>query len=156
MQCTAEEIEEKRRQAKLRLDKNNKLGSPAASSPLIRNQSSSFTANGRKLLMDNSSSVKVLYQSPMKNGNSPKNFNKPYDKPTVEFYGNDKTRVVKCSLITEDRFTVEMSQFDPEIVNIMKTLPTRSYGIVILLYRADCIKKINCLQLVQQKTGTFI
>lgn len=128
MQCTVEEIEEKRRLAQLRLkNKYKDLGKNndnANRSNSLINQSA---PSPQKLYMNsNNSQIKVLYQNPNKSF-SPRQ-TKPYEKPVITFYGNNKAITGSCSLISEDRFVVELSGYSQEAIEIFKAIPTRSYS----------------------------
>lgn len=44
------------------------------------------------------------------------------------FYGQNQKQTAKCGLISQDRFAVELSNFNDEAIQIFKTVPSRSYG----------------------------
>lgn len=51
-------------------------------------------------------------------------------KPTTpnKFYGNPSLITVKCSLISPERFQVDLSGFSEDAIAIFKTIPSRSYS----------------------------
>ncbi|CAG9862890.1 unnamed protein product [Phyllotreta striolata] len=46
----------------------------------------------------------------------------------LQFYGASGNNSVKCSLISLERFQVELSGFDDGLINILKTIPSRYYN----------------------------
>lgn len=119
MQCTPQEIEEKRRRAQLKLSqKNANRNSPNQTNFAgVNNQTnrSGLTNPGRT---NNSFKSTNLFN------------NKPNDKPqpSTSFYGQNKVISGVCSLISEDRFKVELSAFSQPAIDIFKTMPTRIYS----------------------------
>lgn len=47
---------------------------------------------------------------------------------TNSFYGKPQVIKAKCSLISEDRFQVDLSSYSEEAIGFFKTVPSRSYG----------------------------
>ncbi|XP_967843.2 SWI/SNF-related matrix-associated actin-dependent regulator of chromatin subfamily A-like protein 1 [Tribolium castaneum] len=110
MQCTPEEIEQKRRLALEKLAKKRLL------SPQSHNLQSEKNAAPQ-------SPFRFKDQSQACKHNA-----KPYDKPVLSFYGKDAVVTGKTSLIKEDRFVVELSGFSTPAIEIFKTMPTRNYN----------------------------
>lgn len=48
-------------------------------------------------------------------------------KPNT-FYGVSSLITVKASLISQERFQVDLSGYSEEAIGIFKTIPSRSYG----------------------------
>ncbi|RZB39001.1 SWI/SNF-related matrix-associated actin-dependent regulator of chromatin subfamily A-like protein 1 [Asbolus verrucosus] len=114
MQCTPEEIERKKRLAQ------QKLAQKQLQSP-------------RRYNLENYTNVlpsPPKTQFTFKNQSARHNF-KPYEKPAAvaQFYGKDKVVTGKCSLITEERFVVELSGFSSQAIDLFKTIPTRNYNV---------------------------
>lgn len=134
MQCTPAEIEAKKRQAQERLANKYKrlltVNGTENTNSFVKNQQSFGNVSNQIKFNGNGNDIKVLYKSPNAKIGSPsssKTF-KPYDKPTIQFYGNNKVTTVKFSLISEERFIIELSTYSNEIIIILKTMPTKSYG----------------------------
>lgn len=130
MQCTADQIEEKRRLAQQKLAaRQNQTGivqsSPVRSfnatnvspKPWVRPEKSSWGRNG------SFSSSK---------SHSPK----PYDKPANpgQFYGKQNVVTGTCSLISDERFVVELSGFSQQAIEVFKTIPSRSYSKYFIIF----------------------
>lgn len=119
MQCTPEQIEQKKRLAQQKLAAKNK-------SPL---QPTKLTSNSNHLVQ---SVVKDIFNN--KNGNSnssPKSFKfKPYERPknVLPFYGKKEPITGSVYLISEHRFAVDLSEFSAPALEIFKSIPTRSYS----------------------------
>ncbi|CAH0564691.1 unnamed protein product [Brassicogethes aeneus] len=122
MQCTKEEIEEKKRIAKERLARKMQCSPVKASLQSFANS----TSPRFKFNRDNSNQKAPTTSFFNRNA-------KPYDKPGVsainqtKFYGKDKIFNVKMCLMSEQRFVVEMEFFQP-VIEIFKTIPTRNYN----------------------------
>lgn len=116
MQCTAEQIEEKKRLAQNKLAQKYGLNSPNKSF-----SNSSSTLNAAK------SDLKQLPSGT----NSPKAFKfKPYDKPTsaLSFYGKASLVTASCYLISESRFAVDLNGYSSAAIDVFKTIPSRNYS----------------------------
>lgn len=48
--------------------------------------------------------------------------------PQKTFYGQNKKQTAKCGLISQDRFCVELSNFNDGAIQIFKTISSRCYG----------------------------
>lgn len=120
MQCTAEQIEEKRKLAQQRLAAK-KSKSPLLSAQLTSNLKPSVQRVAKDIFSRNGSS-----SSP-----SPKHFKfKPYEKPknALPFYNKKEPIASSFYLISEDRFAADLSEFSAPALEIFKTIPTRSYS----------------------------
>lgn len=125
MQCTPEQIAEKRRLAQQKLaQKRLMIENVNAKSPEVfltsNNRNSFFNKPGD--YCNNHNSVR-----------SPKQFTfKPYDKQktTPQQSNQTKTNVITgtCYLISECRFAVELTGFSTPAINIFKTIPSKSYS----------------------------
>lgn len=122
MQCTAEEIAEKRRLAQQKLAQKR-----------LTLENASATCSDRNIT---SNSYVNKPSSPLVSRNnlqSPKQFTfKPYTKQklTPPAKNETKTDVITgtCYLISDFRFAVDLSAFSAAAVDIFKTIPTRSYS----------------------------
>ncbi|KAK4874248.1 hypothetical protein RN001_013608 [Aquatica leii] len=122
MQCTAEEIERKRKLAQEKL-LNNKIKNttnnfnhekPGSVSPFKFKRLNAFTHNKDNL------------KSPVtKSVNSFSPYNKP--KQVLQFYGKNAVVTGTCMLTSENRFVVDLSGYSHLAVEIFKTLKSRSY-----------------------------
>lgn len=143
MQCTAQEIEEKRKQAqeKLLIKKNLISSINQNSSNLLRYGSDgSFINKSSSNLLNNTSnssaSPKTLTfksdgpKSPFKFLKTNNSFNfKPYDKAKqTSPFGKNNIVTGTCALISEDRFTVELSGYSAPAIEVFKTIPSKIYS----------------------------
>ncbi|KAF5302073.1 hypothetical protein FQR65_LT08623 [Abscondita terminalis] len=112
MQCTAEEIERKRKFALEKLNGKIKFPSP--------NQEKLNNVSPFKFNSINSS------KSPLKKSI---NAYKPYSKikPTL-FYGETNVVTCTCALMSENRFVVNVSAYSVPTIEIFKTIKSKSYG----------------------------
>lgn len=123
MQCTPEQIEQKRKLAQQKLAQKFQTRSPIKTCAPIANPTTPTLLNA------STSSYK-----------SPKQFTfKPYEKKpsakpstTQQFYGNTKTITGTCSLVSDDRFAVDLSGYSAQAIAAFKTIPTRFYSKYIL------------------------
>lgn len=122
MQCTAEQIEEKRRQAKERLAR--KLQSPVKPPQLPNLQ-----------VTPSSTSPRFKFNRNKTAGVTPKKCFKPYQKPTDQniqinqktFYGKNNSMVtIKLSMVSTQRFVADLDYFQ-QAIDIFKTIPSRNY-----------------------------
>lgn len=119
MQCTPEQIEQKRKLAQQKLaQKYQNNQSPIKTCAPTANQT---TPN--------------LLKAATANSKSPKQFTfKPYEKPNAkpstaqQFYGNTKTITGSCYLISDERFAVDLAGYSAQAIAIFKTIPTRFYS----------------------------
>lgn len=151
MACTAEEIAEKRRQAQERLKQrkatiqttthSTNSTSPSTSSKAA--QSFYGTANNEKVNTLNN------YENKMKQQSSPIHKNRissqPYPKRDGSSNSNHTANRMKnneqknasifmqvvtctCSMISENRFQVIQKGYNAKLIDVFKTISTRSYG----------------------------
>jgi hypothetical protein len=120
MQCTPEEIEKKRRIALEKLARK-KFHSPLK--PNLENLNGEITAPQHSLSPSKQRFNFKAHEQVRHNA-------KPYDKPkeALQFYGKDKVVTGRCSLITEERFVVELSGFSTPALDVFKAIPTRNYS----------------------------
>jgi SWI/SNF-related matrix-associated actin-dependent regulator 1 of chromatin subfamily A len=121
MQCTPEEIEKKRRIALEKLARK-KFHSPLK--PNLENLNGEITAPQHSLSPSKQRFNFKAHEQVRHNA-------KPYDKPkeALQFYGKDKVVTGRCSLITEERFVVELSGFSTPALDVFKAIPTRNYNV---------------------------
>lgn len=123
MQCTPEQIEQKKREAQQRLAAKNKSPLPSTSKsnqPVVQN---AFNRN------DSSNSKSFKF--------------KPYDRPkaVLPFYNKKEPITGSVYLICEDRFAVDLSEFNAPAVEIFKSIPSKSYSMYhVLIIMSRIIK----------------
>lgn len=128
---------------------NARFNFKTANSPVKTAPAFSSGSNGASSAGNGGSSASVPFSfkatasSPMaastNNGGSPSHgykfgqkdsASKPYDKSkeVLQFYGKDAVVRVVCTLISEERFSAEMSSFSTPCIEIFKTIPSKKYG----------------------------
>lgn len=120
MQCTPEEIEQKKREAQQKLAAKKKNLLPAVTN-LTPNLKSPVHSAGKDVFIKNGNTTE-----------SPKKFKfKPYERPktVLPFYSKKDPITGTTYLINENRFAVDFSEFSAAAVEVFKTIPTRSYSI---------------------------
>lgn len=119
MQCTSEQIEEKRRQAQQKLAaKNSKSPIP----PPHLTSNSNFHVQP---------AVKNIFSRDRGGSPNSKNFKfKPYEKPknVLQFYNKKEPITGSVYLVSEERFAVDISEFSVPVVEVFKAIPSRSYS----------------------------
>lgn len=110
MQCTPQQIEEKKRLAQLKLLSKRKRDDNLMG---VHNRE-----NHQLEARPNSSSPNKQFVF------------KPYTKtkPTLPFYGQKKVITANIHLISEYRFAVDLSRYSVEAIDVFKTIPTKSYS----------------------------
>lgn len=165
MQCTREEIEEKRKQALQKLasktlpqNSNTSNSKPWQPAGLQRQN----TASSLKFDADSRGN----WKSPLKGNLRPPNA-KPYSRPAFannyenakssgsglmskaqishghiahecspsKFYGNKSIITGTCVLTSGDRFSVELSGFSSPAIDMFKSIPTRQYSKYLLSFK---------------------
>lgn len=128
MQCTPEQIAEKRRLAQQKLAQKRLMVENVNAKP----QNTFITSNDRNSFYKNTSNESFNGANSVK---SPKQFTfKPYDKqkttPQQSNLNQTPTKVTSgtCYLISECRFAVELTGFSTAAVGIFKTIPSKSYS----------------------------
>lgn len=119
MQCTPEQIEQKRREAQQKLAAKNK-------SPLL--PPANLTSNVKPSVEP---VVRDIFNRNGGTNQSPKSFKfKPYERPktVLPFYSKKEPITATVYLISEDRFAVDISEFSAAAVEIFKSIPSRSYS----------------------------
>lgn len=118
MQCTPEQIEQKRKLAQQKLAQKYQSRSPIKT----------FTSTANP-------TTPITFKASTSNTKSPKQFTfRPYEKPsakpstTQQFYGNTKTITGTCYLVSEERFAVDLSGYSAQAITVFKTIPTRFYS----------------------------
>lgn len=125
MQCTFAEIEEKRKQAQLKLLQknsivinNSKLNTSHTGSPLYTNKTSNSVTSAASC---------SFMRSPLKSFASTNV--KPYEKPKRTLTSPFTENIIcTCSLITEDRFTVYLPKYNVKVIDVFKTISSRLYS----------------------------
>lgn len=118
MQCTPEQIEQKRREAQ------QKLAAKSKSPLLSTNLTSKLNPSVQPVVRD-------IFNRNGGNSQSPKSFKfKPYERPkqVLPFYSKKEPITGTAYLVSEDRFAVDLSEFSAPAVEIFKSIPTRSYS----------------------------
>lgn len=130
MQCSLEQIEEKRKLAKQKLARKYSTKQINRNENKIENAFVQLGPNKSDIVRPNLMETKMLFsrnESPSKYISPVKERPKPYEKPVINFYGKS-TITGTCSLISQDRFAVELSGFNTNAIELFKSIPTRSYG----------------------------
>ncbi|KAK5641352.1 hypothetical protein RI129_009899 [Pyrocoelia pectoralis] len=148
MQCTPQEIEQKRRLAQERLSKKvessisscHKNVGANLNSPLKRPNSVSLSSFHNLIAKSPSKTTHINKYTP---------YAKP--KPVVQFYGKTNIITGTCSLISDTRFTVELNNYSAPAVEIFKTIPSRSYDSTTKCWNFH----IDDYNLFLQKTSTL-
>lgn len=154
MQCSAEEIAEKKRQAIERLEEkkrnsaaanNNNSTSPDASTKSSSNFYGNAIANKVSELNEYENKIKNtsnqattnnrILSQPYPHRNTNKNeihWTNAFDlmKKSV----NSNSASCTCSMISTDRFQVEVAGFHKQLNDVFKTIPSRNFGKNIFLY----------------------
>ncbi|KAB0793416.1 hypothetical protein PPYR_13036 [Photinus pyralis] len=120
MQCTPEEIERKRRLAQERLSKKTK--SPFSHCSAETNLNSPPKRTPLETCRSNTAKSPSSY-TPYTNKYTP--YGKP--KPVLQFYGAKNVVTGTCSLISDTRFTVELSSYSAPCIDTFKTISSRFY-----------------------------
>ncbi|KAF5287505.1 hypothetical protein FQA39_LY04133 [Lamprigera yunnana] len=116
MQCTAEEIERKR---KLALEKlNNKKKIKATNSNLENQQPFRFKSPNTNALSD-------FNGSPIASKFSLGSYAKPVQ--VQSFYGKNNVVTANCTLISENTFLVEVSGYSQPVIDIFKTIKSKAF-----------------------------
>lgn len=123
MECTAEEIAEKRRIALERL-KAKKEALAKANESLTKTNNSVVLATSKKISTNPYQSTRTA-SHPYAN-KVPTTSTTAAKQPT-----SIPVNVISCScyMISDSRFEVNNSGFSSQLINIFKTIPSRSYGI---------------------------
>ncbi|XP_031779096.1 SWI/SNF-related matrix-associated actin-dependent regulator of chromatin subfamily A-like protein 1 [Nasonia vitripennis] len=144
-----EEIERKRQQALERKKQNapvpNNSPSTGSTNGFMSNftnkNSISYTSTAANQNVAPNLSNKKPYgysqnksQSTIKQQSSANRYN-PISSTTTRFYGNVERCELTCSMISSNRFVVEMSKYNEALVNnLFKTIPSRLYDIKTKLW----------------------
>lgn len=156
MSCTAAEIAEKKRQAIERL-KQRQNPSTSTHQPLQQKQNttSATSPGSSKAFYGNASNEKAAqlseYENKIKHSSDPHTPNRilsqPYSTRHEHYKKSSSTnRVIlpsstacTCSMINEKRFEVIASAYNAKLIEVFKTIPTRSYG--KMTYQSFCSNK---------------
>lgn len=156
MSCTVKEIEEKRRLALERLKKTKEaaqnppesVSNPTTSTNMVTSPGTSTKSTSTFYGNDTNQKVNALnqYENKMKQqhqyGQSSRIMSQPYPKrdakPTPSTTTNnnaqqfmkpfEKVITCTCSMISSSRFQVNTSGYSAKLIELFKTLPTRSYS----------------------------
>lgn len=125
MECTAEEIAEKRRIALERL-KAKKEALAKAREPLTKTNDSTALATSKKISTNPYQSTRTVshpYANKMPSTST--------TTAKVEPSATIPVKVISCScyMVSDNRFEVSPSGFSNQLINVFKTIPSRSYGI---------------------------
>lgn len=148
MQCSAQEIEEKRRQAMLKLAARQQKQANNTTSYL---QSNNQTYNQPRGNFFQENGNKSSFSPNKKTWGSRQTT--PYSRPSASTSTFDNINVITatCNLISEERFTVEMSRFFDPAIQIFKTMPTRSYDTKTRAWDFN----ISDYEVIQRKLALF-
>lgn len=165
MSCTAAEIAEKRRQAIERLKQRQ---NPSASTvqPLQQKQNttSATSPGSSKAFYGNASHEKAAklseYENKIKHSSDPHTSNRilsqPYSKrhehnnnmsrtsepsPRTNRFILSSLTACTCSMISEKRFEITASANNTKLIEVFKTIPTRSYGTITYSFLLEFIYK---------------
>lgn len=146
MSCTTAEIAEKKRQAIERL-KQRQNSSASKIQPLQpkQNTTSATSPGSSKAFYGNASHEKAAqlseYENKIRHSSNPHTPNRilsqPYSKRHEQTNkpSSSTNRVIipsstacTCSMINEKRFEVTASAYNAKLIEVFKTIPTRSYG----------------------------
>lgn len=158
MNCTAEEIKEKRRLALERLKKTKEATQNQIPVPIPTTSASTATSPGTSTKPTSSfygndthqkTNALNQYENKMKQqhqyGQTNRIMSQPYpkrdDKPTSSTTTNNNNNNAKtfmnsfkkvitctCSMISSSRFQVNISGYSAKLIDVFKTIPTRSYS----------------------------
>lgn len=134
MECTAEEIAEKRRIALERL-KARKEAMVKAKEPLTLKANDSMALGTSKKISTNP------YQSTRTTSHPYANKMPATTAAKVERTASTPVKVISCGcyMVSENRFEVNPSGFHTQLINVFKTIPSRSYGMTNSM---DCFSHI--------------
>lgn len=126
MECTAEEIAEKRRIALERLKAKKEALAKARQSSIQSNGTESTTLATSKKIPTNPYQNSRILSHPYANKTPSTSSVNVKKEPTVSI----PTKVISCTcyMITDNRFEVQPSAFSTPLINIFRTIPSRGYG----------------------------
>lgn len=111
----------------------NKNASHNSGTQSFQKYSNNFSNQNAKSSFNNYQSngnFKNKSDSSLKKLGSQNRFN-PMQKSTQKFYGSQSSQPVCeviCSMISNDRFSADITQFNTQLIDLFKTIPTRIYG----------------------------
>lgn len=153
MSCTAAEIAEKKRQAIERLKQKQSTATTSAVQPLQQKENTTTVTSpgSSKSFYGNGSNEKAAklseYENKIKHSSHPRTPNRilsqPYSKRHEHNNNSNRNNIPSsstnrvilsssaactCSMINEQRFVVTASAYNTKLIEVFKTIPTRSYG----------------------------
>lgn len=168
MSCTAAEIAEKKRQAKERLkQRQNPTTSTVQPLQQKQNTTTATSPGSSKAFYGNVSYEKAAqlseYENKIKHSSDPHTPNRILSQPYSKRHehNNNSSRTNKpasstnrvllssstactCSMINEQRFVVTASAYNTKLIEVFKTIQTRSYGNThdtLIIYFSHLFKK---------------
>lgn len=140
--CTLEEIAEKRRLAQERLKKTKASAQSSNSTSSAGTSTRTFYGNGQSPLANtlnkyeskikqqptHSYSNRISSQPYPRNGNAQRTSANNDQQKTAPLFMNVVTCTCTCIMITPKRFQVIQKGYHMKLIDVFKTIPTRSYG----------------------------